>query len=185
MTTSLSTLCGVDGMQKTEPKALFEENQKLAYSTLWKYYPGYATDEDMKQEALLGLWKACITFDPGKSQFSTYAVTCIMNQIRMTLRDNSKQPPTVSLEASLAGVDGLTIGDTLEELAPSICDEYILLKEFLGGLPQRDQLLIKYKLMGLNQRQIAERLGITYNWCSKLFTRIYVEYDKRRGNNED
>ena len=79
----------------------------------------------------------------------------------------------------------MTIGDTLEELAPSICDEYILLKVFLEGLPQRDQQLIKYKLMGLNQRQIAERLGITPTYCSRLFTRIYIEYDKRRGNTED
>lgn len=170
---------------KTEPKALFEDNQKLAYSTLWKYYPWYATDEDMKQEALLGLWKACITFDPGKSQFSTYAVTCIQNQIRMALRDNSKQPLTVSLEANLAGVEGLTIGDTLEELAPSISDEYILLKEFLRTLSSRDQLLIKYKLMGLNQKQIAQRLGITPVYCGRLFTKIHVEYNKRRGNNVD
>lgn len=171
-------------MRKTEPDRLFEENTRLAYSVLWKHYPQHGNDEDMKQEALLGLWRACITFDPVKSQFSTYATACILNQIRMALRNIVRQPQTVSLDTPLNTSEGLTLGDTLEEIVRSVDNDYIDLKDFLEGLSPRDKLLVSCKLNGFSQKQTAELLGITQPYCSRLLTRIYVEYDKRRCEDE-
>lgn len=182
--TSQSTSCEVDDMKRTEPERLFEENIRMAYSVLWKHYPQHGNDEDMKQEALLGLWRACMTFDPAKSQFSTYATTCILNQIRMAIRSIVRQPQTVSLNTPLKSQENLTLSDTLEEIVSSVDDEYIELKDFLKGLSPRDQLLISCKLNGLSQKQTAEWLGITRPYCSQLLTRIYVDYTRRRGEDE-
>lgn len=45
-------------MTRTDPLALFEENQKLAMYFLWRHYPALAQDEDIQQEALLGMSQA-------------------------------------------------------------------------------------------------------------------------------
>lgn len=165
-------------MKKTEPERLFEENTRLAHSVLWKNYPAFAADEDLHQEALLGLWRACLTYDPKKSQFPTYAYTCILNQVRMAMRHQAKQPPTVSLETPVSEQGGLTLEDMLEELVPSLDDGFIGLKNFLQELSPRDQLLVRCRLEGLSQKQTAERLGLTQPYCSRLLTKIYVDYTK-------
>lgn len=182
--TSQSTSCEVDDMKRTEPERLFEENTRLAHSVLWKNYPAFAADEDLHQEALLGLWRACLTYDPKRSQFPTYAYTCILNQVRMAMRNQAKQPPTVSLETPIPEQDGLTLEGTLEELVPSLDDGFIDLKDFLRELSPRDQLLVQCRLEGLSQKQTAERLGLTQPYCSRLLTKIYVDYTKRRGEDE-
>lgn len=171
-------------MKRTEPERLFEENTKLAYSVLWHRFPQLGKDNDAKQEALLGLWKACITFDPNKSEFSTYATTCIVNQVRMMLRAASKQPPTVSISSPISDCDSLTLGDMIEEPIPSLSDGMIELKGFIKGLPQRDYDLIRYRVAGLSQKQISQKLGLSQPYLSRLLTKIYVQYDKRRGNDE-
>ena len=172
-------------MKRTNPEQLFEENKSLAHSVLWKTYPTFAGDEDMHQEALLGLWKACITYDTSKSKFSTYACICILNQLRMCMRKQSRQPDTVSLQAPLSASEGLTLESCFEDPTPSIDDNYIELKEFLKELPPRDQLLIECRLLGLSQKQTAERLGVSQSYCSRLLTSIYTKYLKRRNNDEE
>lgn len=70
------------------PQCLFEENKELAYSYVYKSkikIPGYEL-EDLFQTALLGLWKACKTYDPKKSKFSTYATNCIRNELFVARR---------------------------------------------------------------------------------------------------
>ena len=86
-------------MTRNEQEQLFYNNLELAYFTLWKHYPTFAQDEDLKQEAVLGLWKACLTYDESKSKFSTYAVSCMLNKMKVWLRDRSKHPDTVSLSS--------------------------------------------------------------------------------------
>lgn len=75
------------------PEQLFTQNQGLAYSYLQKhtiYLRGY-DQEDLQQEALLALWKACLTYNPKKSKFSTYATTCIANRFRDLIKIQSRK----------------------------------------------------------------------------------------------
>lgn len=66
------------------------DNSKLIYHCLHKHHPTYAFDEDIIMEAYIGLIKAVDTYQEGKSAFSTYATTCILNQIKMHFRSNNK-----------------------------------------------------------------------------------------------
>lgn len=161
-----------------EPEKLFEQNQPLAYSILWNRFPTFALDEDIKQEALLGLWKACLSWDAMKGKFSTYATRCILNQIYQYLR---KQVPTnkqVSLESVIPGLDKLTLADMLEESIPSIRDERIALKELLSGLSPKETQLVQARLDGKTQAEIAELLGIAQPTCSKMLTKIKIRYER-------
>lgn len=161
-----------------EPEQLFEQNQRLAYSVIWKIAPNFANDEDLKQEALLGLWKACLTWDPKKSQFSTYSVRCIRNQVYMYFRKQAPANKQVSLEAVLPGLDRLTLADMLEEPIPSIRNERIALKELLLGLSPKETQLVQARLDGKTQAEIAESLGIAQPTCSKMLAKIKIRYER-------
>lgn len=184
--TSQSTLCEVGEMTRNEQEQLFYKNLELAYFTLWKHYPTFAQDEDLKQEALLGLWQACLSYDQQKSMFSTYASHCIHNRLRVWFRERSKHPDTVSLNNLVSGYEeeGLTLEDTIEDPVPAIDEGYIDLKDFLASLSERDQKIVKLRMQGLTQKQIAQELGMTRVNCSMRLTRIWVKFVERRNEDE-
>lgn len=122
-----------------------------------------------------------MTFDEDKGKFQTYAYTCILNQIRMSLRKQAKQVPVLSLDVPLGTEDGMTFGDMVEDPVPCIDESLIDLKDYLNSLPIRDQEIIMYKLQGLDQSQIAKRMGLTQSWCSRVLHKIHADYIKRRG----
>lgn len=172
-------------MTKNEQEQLFHQWTEFAWFLLWKHFPNLALDDDIKQEALLGLWKACMTFEEGKAQFSTYASQCIINQIRQVLRKRSNAPKTVSLSTPISlEDDNLTLADVIEDPVPSIDEGYIDLKEFLRGLSDRDKKLVQLRLQGKTQKQIAHEMGLAQSYCSRLITKIWVEYFERRNEDE-
>lgn len=71
------------------PEERFQENQKLVHFILQKKFPLVAFDEDVIQEANMGLWKACIGFDEAKGySFSTFAGTIItMRSLNYTAQE--------------------------------------------------------------------------------------------------
>ena len=67
---------------RDEALKLFFENTELAYYTLYKYFHWLANSEDWQQEAMYGLWVACLTFNPSYNcKFSTYAITVCKHHI--------------------------------------------------------------------------------------------------------
>lgn len=171
---------GVDAMKTTEAARLFEENQKLAMYFLWEHYPAVATDEDMQQEALLGLWKACLSYDPDKAKFSTWAGYGVRSQVLQALRKDCRQLDTVSLEATIEGTEGLKLEDIVSEVVPSICDRYIELMDFLRGLPEKKRLLVQCRLDGMTQQETAEQVGHSQTYCSRMLKAIRQEYSNRK-----
>lgn len=161
-----------------EPEQLFEQNQRLAYSVIWKIAPNFANDEDLKQEALLGLWKACLTWDPKKSQFSTYSVRCIRNQIYMYFRKQSKLSREISLDTPISGTEQITLADMLEDPIPSIRDEKLAVRDLLDGLSPREIELVQAKLDGKPQYEIGKLLGVSQSMCSRMLTKIRVRYER-------
>lgn len=173
-------------MERTEAEALFESNQKLVYAILNKYYPTFAQDEDMQQEGMFGLWKACLTYDPSGYRFSTYAGTCILNQIRMAMRQQAKQPSTISLNIPIvAGDKSISeLGDLIEEPVPSIDIGYISLKSYLSKLKPIEQQIVQLKLQGYTCDQIAKKLGMKRTTVSMKIYRVWVKYSERRKRDE-
>lgn len=184
--TSQSTLCEVGEMTRNEQEQLFQQHLDLVYFAMWKYYPTFAKDEDLKQEALIGLWQACLTYEESKSKFSTYAVSCILNKMKVWLRDRSKHPDTISLSTPIGGYEeeGLTLEDTIEDPVLAIDEGYIDLKDFLASLSERDQKIVKLRMQGLTQKQIAQELGMTRVNCATRLSRIWVKYLERRNEDE-
>lgn len=163
-----------------EPEELFNKNQSLVYSILWRKFPTFAKDEDVRQEAMLGLWRACLTWDPKKSKFSTYSTKCIINHIYLYFRHQKKNPPEmqISLNTPIADTDRLTLADMLEESIPSIRDEQILFKDLIENLSPQEFQLVQAKMEGETQAEIANMLGISQPTCSKMLAKIKVRYER-------
>lgn len=83
------------------------DNMLLAYNYVHKheiYLDGYE-QEDLMQEALVGLVQAANTYDPNKKdkngrtyKFSTYATTCIRNWLGKKIAKNAKTLKYISIE---------------------------------------------------------------------------------------
>lgn len=159
---------------------LFLENQKLAFHVLHRNFKRLADDEDMKQEALIGLWRACRAFDPEKGcEFSTLAFPCIKNAILQALRRKGREfEADASLDAeprSIAMRDAYstaTLGDIVED--PHALDEHnaIDANHFLQELPADKRQLVVLKMQGMTQREIAQGCGISQAEVSRRLKRL-------------
>ena len=65
------------------PLELFNANQGIAGRVLCRLG---LRDEDSSQVALIGLWKACQSYDTTQSQFSTFAWRCVWNELSQHLQ---------------------------------------------------------------------------------------------------
>lgn len=94
-------------------RQLAEDNMKLVHHTLNKYYYSIRFDEDVIQIATLALCNAAMTWQEGKSTFSTYACKCICNAVNneLRLRRQRSNVITNSLDAPIC--EDKTLGDLL------------------------------------------------------------------------
>ena len=165
---------------------LFEENQDLGYHFLHKYYPVYATNPDLQQVVMMGLWKACLSYDPNRGlKLSTFAYRCMRNELLMFLRkdDLSRQTraniTVLSLNAEMEG------GDTFEDIlgrgdfTDSINDK-IDLERMLESLPDRQQrMLIMRSLKDMSQKQIGDIEKCSRSRVSRLITTAKEQLNQR------
>ena len=152
-----------------------------------KYYTQSADQEDLISIGTIGLIKAINTFRADKNiKLATYASRCIENEILMYLRKNSSQRTEVSLDEPLnTDWDGkeLLLSDVLGTegdvvMRPIEADvDRKLLRDAVAKLSGREQEIItmRFGLGGrreLTQKEVADRLGISQSYISRLEKRI-------------
>lgn len=160
-------------MTSQEIEQAVADNKKLVYFVIKRYFPDSRDDDDIFQVGWIGLWKACISYDSSRSKFSTYAVRCIINEIRMELRDRARAwgGEIVSLDEPLYfDKDGNAI--TLAHLTPDPSDNYCEVDydiSFLNGkLSERDMEVFKLSIHGFTAVEIGRMFGYTRSWASRV-----------------
>lgn len=167
-----------------EALELFNDNAKLVTWTIDRYYPTYRFDEDLRQEAYLGLWKACTSYKSDVSKFSTYAVKCIFNEIgsRLQTANRRKKVVMLSMETPVYNdVDGsrLTIADTLIDNGSYVDDQGTDIGEFVSQLEGMDKQLVRLSLLGFTQQEMADRLGTSQAVCSRHLKSLLKKYKRK------
>ena len=135
----------------------------------------------------MGLIKGVETFKQDKNiKLATYASRCIENEILMFLRKVSKQKNEVSLDEAL-NVDGdgneLLLADVIPTNQTLAIDEAIsnekqrLMYEAVEKLSAREREIITlrfglYKTEELTQKEVADKLGISQSYISRLEKKI-------------
>ena len=168
---------------------LIEHNLRLVAHIIKKYYTQADNQEDLISIGTIGLIKAINTFRADKNiKLATYASRCIENEILMFLRKNSSQRTEVSFDEPLnTDWDGkeLLLSDVLGTegdvvLRPIEADaDRKLLSDAVGMLSQRERAIItmRFGLWGqkeLTQKEVADRLGISQSYISRLEKRIIL-----------
>lgn len=165
---------------------LINHNLRLV-SHIVKKYSGAGEADDLLSVGSIGLIKAVNSFQYGKgTQFSTYAARCIENEILMLLRVSKKHKNIGSLQETLGDenrendVELLNMIPSLDEELYTILDNKILNEKINSiidkKLPEREAKIIKmrYGINGsvpLTQREVAEFLGISRSYISRLETK--------------
>ena len=165
--------------QPDKVEELIEQNMGLVYYVLRKHYPSFLGDEDVVQEARIGLWKACISYNSSKGSFSSYAVVCIINNIRMYLRKNESYSTrvSVSLDAPVDDEQNTAFRDFIEDRCGCVEDSGVFLKDFISRLDEREKQIIRLQLLSVKQIGACKHVGVTQAWYSRLLKRIYKKWE--------
>lgn len=138
--------------------------------------------DDFMQIGYIGLIKAAKTYDKGMSKFTTYACTCIRNEILMHFRKENKKPSLVYFQdeyyhrgykSELTYED--VIGDKKAEFIKYILDrENIekILSLVINCMERKDKIVLLYSMSGLSQLEIAKRLELSQPYISRLKSKI-------------
>lgn len=163
---------------------LVEDNLKLVHFIVRRYYPDFATDEDIIQVGSIGLIKAAKTWDEERTKFSTYASICIKNEVGTYLRDHVfNEPVLYSLDFELSEMpefsdSNLTLGDTIEDLNAELAFENIYDDAFLFTLKEKERIMVQYRRLGYFQSEIAEALGVNQSHVSRTLRSIKRKWER-------
>ncbi len=169
---------------------LIEHNLRLVVYIAKKFENTGVGIDDLISIGTIGLIKAVNTFRSDKNiKLATYASRCIENEILMFLRKTNRLKLEVSLDEPLnVDWDGneLLLGDVLgtddDVVSRDIEDEVDrqLLNAAVGRLGERDRRIVELRF-GLHgkkeytQKQVADMLGISQSYISRLEKRILNE----------
>ena len=182
--------------QKEEARSvLIEHNLRLVVYIAKKFDNTGVGVEDLISIGTIGLIKAINTFNPEKKiKLATYASRCIENEILMYLRRNSRTRMEVSIDEPLnVDWDGneLLLSDILgteEDVIYRDLEHEVeckLLVKAINKLNAREKMIICLRF-GLNQpdgrektqKEVADLLGISQSYISRLEKRIMVRLKK-------
>ena len=173
---------------------LIVHNLRLVVYIARKFDNSGTNIEDLRSIGTIGLIKAVNTFCCDRNiKLATYASRCIENEILMYLRKISSRKNEISIDEPLnvdwdgnelllsdvLGSDGDEVGRGVE-----LEDERILLNKFVTGLPVRERQIMEMRF-GMNgyreytQKEVADTLGISQSYISRLEKRIIVKLKKQ------
>lgn len=180
---------GDDSVKNT----LIERNLRLVVYIARKFDNTGIWVEDLVSIGTIGLIKAVKTFDPSKKiKLATYASKCIENEILMYLRRSSRTRSEVSFDEPLnkdwegnelllsdvMGTENDIIYRGLEEEV-----DRVLLRKAMTKLTGREKRIMELRF-GLKdgrertQKEVADLLGISQSYISRLEKRIFKRLKK-------
>ena len=180
--------------EKEEAKAkLIQHNLRLVVYIARKFDNTGVDNDDLISIGTIGLIKAINSFKTDKNiKLATYASRCIENEILMYLRRTARLKSEVSFDEPLnTDFEGneLLLSDVLGTSAESVYGdiesnaEKEQLKEALRKLSDRERkiMFLRFGLGGgeeMTQKDVAEMLGISQSYISRLEKKIILRLKK-------
>lgn len=172
---------------------LIERNLRLVVFIARRFENTGVNLEDLISIGTIGLIKAISTYRRDKNiKLATYASRCIENEILMHIRKIAGQKAEVSLDEPInMDYDGneLLLSDILgtdEDMILRPLEDDVdlrLLRQAVKELPDREReiVLMRFGLEGrqeLTQKEVAQKLGISQSYISRLEKRIMLRLRK-------
>jgi len=183
----------LDTDKQSAKTALIERNLRLVVYIAKKFENTGINIEDLISIGTIGLIKAINTFDPHKKiKLATYASRCIENEILMYLRKNNSRRIEISIDEPLnVDWDGneLLLSDILgtdsdmvyHDIENEIDKELLFIA--LENLSNREKNIMELRFgvksgKGHTQKEVADMLGISQSYISRLEKRIIQRMKK-------
>ena len=173
---------------------LVEHNLRLVAYIAQRFETTGAGIEELVSIGTVGLIKAISTFNKEKNiKLATYASRCIENEILMFIRKSSVHKREVSIDEPLSvDWDGneLLLSDVLGSESDPISkrmedeEERRLIRDAVKKLNARERIIVEMRF-GLNSgkelthKEVADALGISQSYISRLEKKIMVELRKK------
>ncbi len=169
---------------------LIAHNLRLVVYISKKFESTGIGSDDLVSIGTIGLVKAINTFNPTKNiKIATYASKCIENEILMFIRKTTPLKMEVSIDEPLnTDSDGneLLLGDILGSDSDEVQkgleaeEERMIIHRAIERLNDRDREIIvkRFGLYGkreLTQKELADTMGISQSYISRLEKRIIKE----------
>ena len=188
-----NALIGLESGSEKAKQQLIEHNLRLVVYIARRFENTGVNLEDLISIGTIGLIKAIGTYRRDRNiRLATYASRCVENEILMHIRKISGQKTEVSLEepinmdgegnelllSDILGTDEDVVFRGLEEDVDIQC-----LRLALAKLPEREKEIVtmRYGLEGrreLTQKEVAQRMGISQSYISRLEKRIMLRLRK-------
>ena len=192
-TEECDTIEAMEAGDETAKQRLIEHNLRLVVFIARRFENTGVNLEDLISIGTIGLIKAIGTYHSDRNiRLATYASRCIENEILMYIRKLSARKGEVSLDepinldsdgnemrlSDILGTDEDVVTGHLEEET-----DKMLLRQALTELPDREReiVIMRYGLQGrkeLTQKEVAEKLGISQSYISRLEKRIMQKMRK-------
>ena len=186
----------LEELEKGEESAkqlLIERNLRLVVFIARRFENTGINLEDLISIGTIGLIKGIETYRLDKNiKLGTYASRCIENEILMYIRKTTHRKNEISLDEPInMDYDGneLLLSDSLgtdEDMILRPMEDAVdleLLRRAVEGLPEREReiVLMRYGLYGykeLTQKEVAQKMGISQSYISRLEKRIMQRLKK-------
>ncbi len=177
-------------LEQDDPAArqtLIERNLRLVVYLARRFENTGINIEDLISIGTIGLIKAVNTFRSDKNiKLATYASRCIENEILMHLRKTSNSRTEVSFdeplntdwdgkELLLSDVLGTDSDVVMRPIEQDVDRQLLHAAVSRLGKRERDIITMRFGLRGhkeLTQKEVADRLGISQSYISRLEKRI-------------
>ncbi len=172
---------------------LIERNLRLVVFISRRFENTGVNLEDLISIGTIGLIKAINTYRRDKNiKLATYASRCIENEILMHIRKISSQKTEVSLDEPInMDYDGneLLLSDVLgtdEDIIFRPLEDDVdlrVLRQAVHELPERERQIVQmrfglYGQQELTQKEVAQLMGISQSYISRLEKRIMQKLKK-------
>ena len=189
----MAARAALDREEEWAKQQLIEHNLRLVVYIARRFENTGVNLEDLISIGTIGLIKAITTYRKDKNiKLATYASRCIENEILMHIRKIAGQKAEVSLDEPInMDYDGneLLLSDILgtdEDMIFKPLEDDVdlcVLRQALSELPPREQEIVwmRYGLNGrkeLTQKEVAEKMGISQSYISRLEKRIMLRLRK-------
>lgn len=136
-------------------------------------------DEDLFSIGIIGLIKALDSYEPGEGfEFSSYATVVIRNEILQFFRKKTI-PLSFSLDApcNLDNGESVSYGEIIpynRDFEEDILSIFDFQKNF-RALSERNAHIIRLRIQGKTQREIADALGISKSYVSRIIKGVRAQ----------
>jgi RNA polymerase sporulation-specific sigma factor len=169
-----------------QEEAFMQEHENLVHYILKKHFPYYRFDEDIIQEARIGMFGAMRRFDSNRGvKFTTYAYPSILGAVRKHFRKTRKTLSTCSLDTTLNGSTDTTFEDLMSDgfcLEDNVTEKVYAqsnLINLMDGLTDRERKIVQLRLSGKSQKAVGQTMNTSQTSISRSLKKISKAYKEQ------